>query len=470
MDLFDRALCYAIEKHSGQKRKLVNIPYILHPMEVAAIVGTMTDDQATLAAAVLHDTVEDTEVTLAQIREAFGDRVARLVETESDPSVADVPEDCSWRDRKQAAIDRLAAAPEDAKIVALGDKLSNMRAIARDYHKQGDALWSLFHAPGGKPDHAWHYHGLARALSSLRGTEAYTEFAHLVLDVFGRPVPDRIDFSEWERNGGGFTADSYNHKDGRRMIKLYASFIPKETIFQELDTVWNVQDLGIKTPHIYRLITDGERLGTEYQRIHPKKSFARLIADRPDLLERQTIAFAAMCRTLHATPCNTLRFPSAASRFSAIIRKSTHFSDRDKEVMLEFVRNVPECDTCLHGDMHIGNVILNTATDEAWWIDIADFSYGSPWYDLGMFHLVCCCDPEDLTQFLFHLDNATMQQVWNVFVKHYFGPDADIEAINRRVAPFTALYMVHFGDRDKMLPHMRRFIENTFHLPPAENI
>ena len=71
-------------------------------------------------------------------------------------------------------------------MVALGDKLSNMRAIARDYKKSGDKLWEIFHAPGGKSDHEWHYRGLARALSDLEGTDAYAEFISLIDEVFKR--------------------------------------------------------------------------------------------------------------------------------------------------------------------------------------------------------------------------------------------------------------------------------------------
>ena len=94
-----------------------------------------------------------------------------------------VSEEDSWHARKQAAIDRLARASHDAKIVALGDKLSNMRAIARDYAQQGDALWNLFHAKDPK-DHEWHYRGLADALSELRDTFAYREFENLINQVF----------------------------------------------------------------------------------------------------------------------------------------------------------------------------------------------------------------------------------------------------------------------------------------------
>ena len=182
--LLDRAIDFAVKAHAGTERRGKGFPYIVHPLEAMAIVATMTPDQELLAAAALHDTVEDTEVTLESIREAFGGRVAALVEAESDKFIEGLSEEDSWRTRKQAAIDRIAVAPYEAKMVALGDKLSNMRAIARDYEQQGDALWNLFHAPGGKADHEWHYRGLAASLSSLSETDAYKEFAGLVDKVF----------------------------------------------------------------------------------------------------------------------------------------------------------------------------------------------------------------------------------------------------------------------------------------------
>ena len=92
-------------------------------------------------------------------------------------------EEDSWHDRKQAAIDRLAAASHDAKIVAMGDKLSNMRAIWRDYQTIGDELWNIFHVKD-KALHEWHYRGLADSLSELNDTFAYQEFVRLIDDVF----------------------------------------------------------------------------------------------------------------------------------------------------------------------------------------------------------------------------------------------------------------------------------------------
>ena len=182
--LFDRAVNFAVKAHSGTERRGKGFPYIIHLMEAVEIVATITPDQELLSAAMLHDTVEDTPVTVADLRKEFGDRIASIVEAESDVRNEGESEHESWHRRKQEAIDRLTAAPMEAKIVALGDKLSNMRAIARDYAQIGDGLWKMFHVTE-KSEHEWHYRGLAHALKDLEVTQAYREFVYLIEEVFG---------------------------------------------------------------------------------------------------------------------------------------------------------------------------------------------------------------------------------------------------------------------------------------------
>ena len=183
--LFDKAVIFAVKAHQGTERRGKGFPYIIHPMEAAEIASTITDDQEILAAAILHDTVEDTPVTIQMIREDFGERVASLVESESDVQVKGKSDEESWHARKQDSLKRLEAAPLDAKIVALSDKLSNMRAIARDYAEKGDALWNIFHTKD-PAEHEWHYRGLADSLKELDGTAAYKEFTQLIDQVFGK--------------------------------------------------------------------------------------------------------------------------------------------------------------------------------------------------------------------------------------------------------------------------------------------
>lgn len=182
-DLLDRAIIFAVQAHHNTERRGKGFPYIVHPMEAVEIVATITSNQELLAAAALHDTVEDTDVTVEEIRQLFGGRVAELVHAESDQYTGGVSEEDSWHDRKQAAIDRLASASHDAKIVAMGDKLSNMRAIWRDYQVKGDELWNIFHVKD-KASHAWHYRGLMASLNELSDTFAYQEFERLVNDIF----------------------------------------------------------------------------------------------------------------------------------------------------------------------------------------------------------------------------------------------------------------------------------------------
>lgn len=186
-DLVDRAIKFAVDAHHNTERRGKGFPYIVHPMEAMEIVATITSDPELLAAAALHDTIEDTNVTVEQIRAAFGDRIAALVHAESDQIDGVLfdgkNEEETWHARKQAAIDRLAAAPHDAKIVAMGDKLSNMRAIWRDYQMKGDELWNIFHVKD-KASHEWHYRGLAASLSELSDTFAYQEFVRLIDEVF----------------------------------------------------------------------------------------------------------------------------------------------------------------------------------------------------------------------------------------------------------------------------------------------
>ena len=182
-ELLDRAILFAVKAHAGTERRGKGFPYIVHPLEAVEIVATITPDQELLAAAALHDVVEDTDISADDLRAEFGNRIADLVVAESDVFVEGVSEEDSWHTRKQAAIDRLAAAPYEAKIVAMGDKLSNMRAIARDYVRMGDELWKIFHVKDIK-EHEWHYRGLAASLSELSDTFAYQEFVQLIDQVF----------------------------------------------------------------------------------------------------------------------------------------------------------------------------------------------------------------------------------------------------------------------------------------------
>ena len=184
ISLMDRAIVFATRAHSGTYRKGTSIPYIGHPIEAAAIVSTMTADPDMIAAAVLHDVVEDTDATVEEISFFFNERIARLVEAESENKRKDLPPQETWMVRKMETLEFLRTkADREAKILALADKLSNMRAIHRDQNTVGDKLWERFNEKD-KSKHGWMYRQVANALSELSDTFAWQEYDELVRKTF----------------------------------------------------------------------------------------------------------------------------------------------------------------------------------------------------------------------------------------------------------------------------------------------
>ena len=185
MELLGEAVLFASCAHNGMRRKNDKTPYILHPLEVATIVGTMTDDQEVLAAAVLHDTIEDAGITIDKIRDKFGDRVARLVLSETENKREELPPEQTWRIRKEESLEQLRGA-EDIDVIRLwlGDKLSNLRGIFRNWRIHGDAVWQRFNQTDIGAQ-AWYYRSVLKLTERLSETTAWLEFKELISRMFG---------------------------------------------------------------------------------------------------------------------------------------------------------------------------------------------------------------------------------------------------------------------------------------------
>lgn len=178
--MIDEAIEFATRAHEGQFRKGTKRPYIVHPIEVADIVSTMTQDEDIICAAVLHDTIEDCkEVTEETLKMEFGERVAAMVSQESEDKSR------TWEERKGATIRHLKTAPLEVKMIGLADKLSNMRDIDRDYPVLGDDLWKRFRM-NSKAAMGWYYKGIVDALKEeFSGVPAFEEYCVLVEKNFG---------------------------------------------------------------------------------------------------------------------------------------------------------------------------------------------------------------------------------------------------------------------------------------------
>ena len=183
--LVNEAVIFATEAHSTQVRKGTNLPYIIHPLEAMAIVATLTEDPEILAAMVLHDVVEDTSFTMEDVKNKFGERVAKLVAADTENKRDDRPARETWKVRKTETHNFVKnIATREEKMIVLGDKLSNIRAIYRDYKRSGDLVWEKF-ACNSKSEQGWYYGGFVELLKEFAGEPVYEEYKMLVERVWG---------------------------------------------------------------------------------------------------------------------------------------------------------------------------------------------------------------------------------------------------------------------------------------------
>jgi (p)ppGpp synthase/HD superfamily hydrolase len=157
VDVIEKALKTAAKAHEKQYRKGTDIPYITHPVAVGMILMKAGYSEELVAAGILHDTVEDTDLSLQDIEQLFGRNMAQIVEGCSEPDKS-----LSWEDRKKHTIEYLASAPEEIRVVACADKLHNIRSIASDIEQFGDQVWGRFKR--GKEQQEWYYTHIIESL------------------------------------------------------------------------------------------------------------------------------------------------------------------------------------------------------------------------------------------------------------------------------------------------------------------
>ena len=184
MNIAEKAILFATHAFTGKYRKASKIPAIFHSLEAGSIAASMTDNPEVLSAVVLHDVIEDTDTTETELRREFGDRITELVLSDSENKREDLPPEDSWKIRKQETIDYiLKVTDRDIKILYLSDKLANMRSIYTSWLTEKDNVWKKFNQKDPKEQY-WYYHSIQEALSDLKNTAAWREYARYIREIF----------------------------------------------------------------------------------------------------------------------------------------------------------------------------------------------------------------------------------------------------------------------------------------------
>ncbi len=155
-----RAIQFAARKHHGQMRREAEpLPYITHLFSTALLVAEDGASDDVVAAALLHDTLEDTSTTRDEIVAAFNEHVAELVEAVSEKKGLE------WKERKTDYLANLETAPDEAVLIAIADKIDNIESKIETFQKEGAALLKQWKQPVG--EYLW-YHGEALRIAQAR--------------------------------------------------------------------------------------------------------------------------------------------------------------------------------------------------------------------------------------------------------------------------------------------------------------
>ena len=277
--------------------------------------------------------------------------------------------------------------------------------------------------------------------------------------------PTLININDYVRTGEGANGASYNHKaDKSIMLKMYLHNF--ESAKKELELARKVYVAGISTPEPGDLVTDGTALGIRFRRIDGKKSYSRACGDNPERTEEYAREFAQLCKKLHSTHVDTTQFTNIKDHLYALLDANPFFTDEQKQKIHDFIAAAPDADTAIHGDLQFGNGIFveKDGIRTPYFIDLGDFCYGYPMFDLGMVYLCGCLNEETWTQEQFHMSNATAKRFWDAFALEYFGQDADLTEIEKTVRIYAGLKtLIIERDTHRPMPNFRAMLEGTIY-------
>lgn len=263
-------------------------------------------------------------------------------------------------------------------------------------------------------------------------------------------APHEFDLGGFHVAGDGNLGECYFDDSGDRMVKLYTDPYLLAIARREKLGAYAAFVSGVPTPFVGDEVTVGDRRGVVFERARNKRSISRLIADEPERIEEHVKTFADVCLQLHATPCAKDLAPSKKDVVRGEVLASPVLSPDERERVVRFLGTVEDADTCLHGDLQIGNVIVSDVGPQL--IDMGDFSYGNPLFDLGMTYFVLDVGTRtpmgaQATMKDYHITVETAREAWKIFARDYFGADTPgkLEEVQEMLMPFVGFRMVTFS-------------------------
>lgn len=264
----------------------------------------------------------------------------------------------------------------------------------------------------------------------------------------------KINLEDYVHAGEGANGESFNHRtDPSVMLKLYNPGKVQQPL-DEMLMARKVFAAGIPTPEPGDYVTDGVRYGIRFRRIEGKVSYSRATADHPEKVQQYATEFAQMCIQLHKVELDITQFENVKDRYRRLLQENPFFTPEQKESLNRFLDQAPEAHTAIHGDLQFSNAIFTPT--ERYFIDLGDFCYGHPLFDIGMVYLCCCVSDEAFIQEVFHMPKSLSIRFWEHFAPAYFGPGKSLEELTELVRPYAGLKtLIVERDTKRPMPEMR---------------
>jgi len=147
MNLIEKATRIAVMAHQNQTRKGDNLPYIIHPFMVAMKLLKYGFSEETVAAALVHDVLEDTDFPEKELEKQLGNKILKIVKSVTND------ETLVWEEKKKKYIETVRKGSIESKAVAVADKIHNLESLLAAYEQQGPKIWQKFNR--GKEQKVW---------------------------------------------------------------------------------------------------------------------------------------------------------------------------------------------------------------------------------------------------------------------------------------------------------------------------
>ena len=434
MNILEEAVIYATIMHQGEVRKFRNTPAILHSLEVAQIMSTMTFDLELITAGILHDIVEHTDGTLAEIEKRFGGRVAALVDSVSENDYPGEEATETWKRRKEEALRLLKNSGDiGVQMLWVADQLANIRSLAGVYSEVGEAMWSKLNQQD--PDQQrWYYQSVAETVElSLNKTGAFKELIKHINSIWpGTFDSDKTRYKKYREVsvegckvlGRGAKGEVYRYDD-ELVIKVYNRKNTYKDVEREIAQSRRAFVLGIPTAISFGIVAVGERYGAMYELVE-SDTLSGCIAKNPGQAEACAKIMAELAHTIHDIEVDENDgFPSSRRRLLDRIDTGLAYDDEAlAERCRRLLATLPESNTLVHGDFHTGNVFLQNG--EPLLIDMDRVARGNPIEEIGdlyYFYVTLGEDDPKVIEDFMGFSYETSQAFFRFFLRYYLGTE-----------------------------------------------